>query len=237
MRNVTPSFRDATAFLSLLGTEHVTFQSFDDNADRKDPALAGILHGTLREHFNDLAALNQRGAGIFFMVQEGNGTGRNNAAVTAIRAVFQEDDGEGKELPLVPHIVVESSPGRYHRYLLADGLSTEDFRSVQERLIADYGSDKAAKDFARVLRVPGFYHQKIDGRKGLSGAPHLVRVVQESHARHYVRDEVLTALPPIPHNGSKHHSASGSPGTNGHDKQLLEDLRAALSNLRPSART
>ena len=111
---------EAARFLSLLdeGATEFTFQTVDDNADRKDPKLTRILHGTLAEHAETLTRLNNLGAGIYVMVQQGDGRGRRNENVTRIRATFQEDDGEGKPLPLEPHIVNQSSPGKHHRYLL-----------------------------------------------------------------------------------------------------------------------
>ena len=63
-------------------------------------------------------------------------------------------------------MVVETSPGNFHFYWLvadhwpADGLGKVDFAAVLECMVADYGSDKAAKDISRVLRVPGFMHRK-----------------------------------------------------------------------------
>jgi hypothetical protein len=53
---------EALRFLRLLDptTEQFTFQTFDDNHDRKDPKLAKVLHGTLDQHFNRLSFLNAR---------------------------------------------------------------------------------------------------------------------------------------------------------------------------------
>src|SRR5207244_9112087 len=40
--------------------------------------------------------------------------------------------------------------------------SAAKFAAVMEQVIATYGSDPNAKDVSRVLRLPGFYHQKDD---------------------------------------------------------------------------
>ena len=43
---------------------------------------------------------------------------------------------KGSRLPMEPHLVVESSPGKYHRYLFVDGLDVgRARRSVQEVLV------------------------------------------------------------------------------------------------------
>jgi hypothetical protein len=231
------SLADAARFLTLLDetATQFTFQSFDDNRDRADPKLARILHGTLAEHAETLIRLNNLGAGIFVMVQEGDGLGRGNKNVTRIRAVFQEDDGEGKPLPLEPHIINESSPGKHHRYLLTEGLSVEEFRPVQARLVADYGSDKNAQDPARVLRLPGFYHQKVDNGKGLTGKPFQVRTIHESGAQPYEREELLKAIPPF---RAERLRSGGDPSGAAVqiDDRTYRDLRSALTAIRSDDR-
>src|SRR2546430_12265163 len=72
--------REAERFLNLLdeGATEFTFQTFDDNADRKDRKLTHILHGTLEEHAETLTRMTNLGAGIYVMVQQGDGRGRRN---------------------------------------------------------------------------------------------------------------------------------------------------------------
>ncbi len=174
---------EATRFLSLLdpGTDQFSFQSFDDNADRKDGTLARTLNGTIAQHWNELASLSQNGAGIFVTVQATDGAGRKSTNITRIRALFQEaDNGDEPELPLVPHITVQSSPGKYHRYVLVSGMALEQFKGYQQTLVDQYKSDLNAKDIARVLRLPGFVHQKVSARKGLTGKKHMVRITHAS---------------------------------------------------------
>ena len=195
----------ARRFLKLLDKDATTwsFQTFDDDDTRKDKKLARILHGSFEKNEAVLADLNLRGAGVFVMVQEGDGKGRRNKNVRRIRCVFQEDDGEGRELPLRAQIVNETSPGHFHRYLLVDGFSEEDYKGVQARLIADYGSDPNAKDLARVLRLPGFLHMKD------RATPHRVRTVKRTAPKPYERDTVLAALPPL--NGAPHPRMDNKP--------------------------
>ena len=63
-------------------------------------------------------------------------------------------------LPIEPHITVESSPGKYHRYILVEDAPLDEVEAVQQRLVDDFGSDPNAKDISRVLRLPGFDHMK-----------------------------------------------------------------------------
>ena len=83
------------------------------------------------------------------------------------------------DLPLEPQIVVNTSPGKYHRYLLVDGVPLHEFDSKQQSMVDHYGSDPAATGINRVLRLPGFFHQKISSKKGLTGKPFMVRLVDD----------------------------------------------------------
>lgn len=154
----------AQRFLTRLDedADQFTFQTFDDNTTgggERRAELSQIRHGALEDLFSWLATMNRSGAGIFVTVNETDGRGRKKDNIKKVRAVWQEDDGAGRELPLEPHIEIESSPRKYHRYVLTDG--TDDwgaFDSVMASLVTDYGSDPNAKDRSRVMRLPGFYH-------------------------------------------------------------------------------
>jgi hypothetical protein len=94
-------------------------------------------------------------------------------------------------------MIVETSPGHFHRYWLVDGdwpadeQGRIDFAAVMERMVESYGSDKNAKDLCRVMRVPGFLHRKTEKH-------HLVRMVEASGGR-YSRAEIIAAFPPVEH--------------------------------------
>jgi hypothetical protein len=155
----------AVRFLQSLGGRAFTFQAFDDNAARNNRTLARILHGTLDQHCGTLEDLNRKGAGIFVTINRTDGKGRGRHNIIGVRAVFVDLDGA--PLPAVmrwalsPHIVVESSPGRFHAYWLVDRtvISTA-FSGLQRRLAKLFGGDPAVHDLPRVLRLPGFLHRK-----------------------------------------------------------------------------
>src|SRR5262249_17870170 len=153
----------------------VTFQTFDDNEERKDEGLPHILHGPLIQHWRRLEELNGRGAGVFVMVNEGDGQGRKNENVKRVRALFIDNDTPGNHLvdaantfaKLPPSISVQSSEGKTHHYWLVDDCPLEEFRAAQEQLSQHFKTDGAVKGLAWVLRLTGFFHQKK--------APYLVR--------------------------------------------------------------
>lgn len=149
---------DTTAFLALFPGQQ-TFQTFADRKD--DPTLARIEYGV-----EVLPALNDRGAGIFLMINEGDGRGRSNENVTRIRAFFSDFDGAElpQVWPLAPSIIVESSPGKFHTYWLlseAPALDNQAFNRQQEALARVVGSrPNDCKGMSRVMRIPGFTHHK-----------------------------------------------------------------------------
>lgn len=220
----------AREFLEALDpeAEYFTFQTFTDAKPRPRPdPLAGHKTGSLDELAQWLISRNERGAGVFVTVNETDGKGRERENITRARAVWQEDDGEGKPLPLEPHIEVESSPGKAHRYILVDGMTTDEQQAVQRRLVTEYGSDPDAATLERVLRVPGFYHRK--------GKPHQVRLLKAERFLPYPRDRVLKALPPVTVQASPSRVAN-APATEYADEQTLRELRSALAWINPDGR-
>jgi hypothetical protein len=180
----------------------VTFQTFADPKELKDEkSLRRVLHGPLAVHWEELVNLNKRSAGIFVMVNEGDGvihegekTCRCEKSVRALRALFADDD-TGKltpaALPLPPSMLVQSCHGLHPYWLLRPGEPLARFREAQQAIASALGTDSKVNDLPRVLRVPGFFHLKDPA------APFLVRVLEAKDVR-YTIDEVLRALPKAP---------------------------------------
>lgn len=177
MSPLEPDLEQAAAFLRLLDpdAEGFTFQTFDDS-DLKRGHLAKVCHGSLEEEAARLAAWNAAGAGVFAVINETDGLGRKAANVVRVRAVFADLDGSPIEpvlqCRLRPHIVVESSPGRFHAYWRVTGMPLEQFALVQKALAARFGGDPSVHDISRVMRLPGFWHQK--------GAPSMSRITRHA---------------------------------------------------------
>lgn len=180
----------ADRFLSsLVGDGLVTFQTFDDSkAQRQD--LIRVAHGTLGNHSPTLTTINRNGGGVFVMVNEGDGKGRKGENVVAVRALFVDLDGAPLEpvqrCPLEPHLVIESSPGRYHAYWLVRDCPLGEFNIFQHALAMKFNGDQKVKDLPRVMRLPGFLHQK--------GAPFVTRILRETGRDGYRRQEVIEGL-------------------------------------------
>ena len=217
----------AHRFLRLVdANDTFTFQTFHDRqkGTEEDRTLARVIPGPAGK---ELLNLHDRGAGVYFTVNRTDALGRKGKNITNIRAVWQEDDdGVAVDFPIEPSLVVESSPGRFHRYWLlaepwpADERGRADHTAVMERMIESYGSDPNAKDLCRVLRVPGFLNRK-------HGDPHQVRVVSSPGWR-YSRAEILAAFPPVERRAKApllHVVPYSEPGRDdGEDRRIREAL-------------
>lgn len=158
----------------LLGSlgQLFTFQTFGDR--EKSNKLVKVLHGTLEECQPELERLNQMGAGVFFTVNQTDGRGRQESNITRVRALFADfdivDHDRQFDYFLPPSYVVESSPGKHHAYwILSDELPLHLFKQYQGALAELLDSDPKICDLPRVMRVPGFVHQK--------GSPFMVREI------------------------------------------------------------
>lgn len=176
-------------FLSALTGDAVfTFQTFAE-AEGAAKRLNCVRHGSLAELARQLVSLNRQGAGVFVMVNRGDGHGRKAINVTGARALFLDLDGAPVEPVLAsalpPRIVVESSPGKWHCYWPIVDLPLEKFSASQKALADLFGGDRKVCDLPRVMRLPGFLH--------LKGEPQLTRLVKEGGAP-YTWDEMSRAF-------------------------------------------
>lgn len=110
---------EAKAFLKIFAEgEPVTFQTLPEQEGCRVEGLTRTLHGTLEDHLSLLSRLNAEGAGIFYTVNATDLKGRRVENIIGIRSVFVDLDGAPLEpiydAPLESHVIVESSPGRYH---------------------------------------------------------------------------------------------------------------------------
>ena len=178
---------------SLTGSADTNciFQTFDDSA-RKRPELTHVASGSLRGFWSMLADWNGRGAGVFVTVNAMRKRKRGKQHFVHARAIFQEDDtGHAPVLPLAPQLVIETSPGKAHRYLITHTENASEWEAVMRRVVSAFGSDPNAKDTARVLRLAGTMHRKDPAH------PHLVRIVEASGAPAYTWAEIVAAIPPL----------------------------------------
>ena len=168
------------------------FRTIDDAGD--DPRLAvkafGTLDGGVRQSGNPikngqpcrstrlLAYMQSRGAGVFVVPNELDGRGQSRANVMGVRALWVDADSRAAVVDLhafiarsglVPAVVVASGGthegvDKLHAYWRVTGCPVVDFPRGQLTLVSRIGSDSAVHDLGRVMRLPGFWHQKHEPR-------------------------------------------------------------------------
>jgi Primase C terminal 2 (PriCT-2)/RepB DNA-primase from phage plasmid len=185
----------AREFLTALDPEAGAFCFFtlEDDKTRKGEKPQEFPAGGLRTFLPTLEKLNRAGRGVFVTPNEMNGEGRNDqkGQFTRYRFVWADMDGAPlpKSWPLLPSIEVESSPGKFHVYWrIAGDIEPAQWATAMRGLVTGFGADDNATDRVRVLRVPGFVHQKDPAR------PFLAKLLSTSDAA-YTADELLAAFP------------------------------------------
>ena len=161
------SSKDAT-----FNIEHYTDLPKGQPKPKPDPLrgrYANLSLADVEQLLPKLKKINERGAGIFIARNQCKGH-RSEANVIRVRGVHADmDDVTQDEIEKVirvlqPSIVVQSStPNRCQLYWqLSDGqeLSKGETKSINQRLVQNYGADLAAVDVSRLLRLPGFMHMK-----------------------------------------------------------------------------
>ena len=173
------------AFLAALAHDRLTFQTFKDNEAGPPPI---ILHGPHHALTRKLHDLNSRGAGIFLMVNHGDLQGRRAQNVTAITAYFADLDGAPIPpcWPAPPTALIESSPGRYHVYWRVTGAPLDQFERVQKHIALLLDSDPKVCDLPRVMRLPGYLHQKAK--------PFTTRILQLDPDAVYSHEDMIERL-------------------------------------------
>ena len=100
-------------------------------------------------------------------------------------------DLDGTPLPqkfeLQPHLIINSSPNKYHCYWLVSDMLLESFPLFQEALANRFKSDPKVKDLPRVMRVAGFYHNKTK-------SPYPVKVINRIDREPYTQKEIKEGL-------------------------------------------
>jgi putative DNA primase/helicase len=90
--------------------------------------------------------------------------GRKAGDIVRVRALFADLDGAPLanvwDVRLDLGWITRTSAGRYHVYWRVAGIATAEFTPLQKEIIARTGGDRAIHDLPRVMRLPGFPHQK-----------------------------------------------------------------------------
>ena len=124
---------------------------------------------------------NKKGYGVFMTFNTFEGKRRLAKNVTKICFWACDIDGGDKDkqlekinkLVLRPSIIVESCNG-FHCYWRAKDATIENYEKIERGIIKKLDADPAAKDPARLLRLPEFYHLKNPDK------PFLVKIYEKN---------------------------------------------------------
>ncbi len=172
---LTPNLGDAQTFLTALDPDPEAVFRFRVLPEKgaESPIAPRVLPGSLAQHAKALTGFNQQKAGIYVMINAS--TGNTAKSVTRVRSYFVDKDGsplhEFMDAPHPPDIIIETSEGKYHGYWLTADAPLEKFTERQLALAEHFNGDHRVADLPRIMRVPGFWHQKY-------GVPFLSRFVK-----------------------------------------------------------
>jgi hypothetical protein len=165
--------QDAKEFLSSFPGNHVFCAIDDKSKDRKPYRLPIHYHEGYELSRDDILAKlrikNENEYGIFFCVNEIDRRKdpqrhRTSTMLKSIRAIWADDDEiretPRNDFPIIPNIVVETSKGKFHYYWLTTTDEIEEWGYVMNGIANKFNTDGNAKDLVRVLRIPGFKHNK-----------------------------------------------------------------------------
>lgn len=140
--------------------------------DKRKDIPAHHMRGDIEEMWSILCQYNNDGYGVFCNINTMDGVGKEMSNVAHIRAhVIDLDDPLTAEVSFKqavahnpsPQFYVQSSPGKYHIYWVVEPYAGNEYYTIHQRKLAQlFNSDKSIIDAARVMRVPGFFHQKND---------------------------------------------------------------------------
>jgi len=175
---------------------------------------------------------NER-AGIYFLPNAGGDT---DESIVRFNAWFAEDDKRSIEeqlqrlatAPLRPSILIVTKKSVHAYWLAAPGCTEAEWRGIQCRLIAYFGSDPTISNPSRVMRLPYLNHvaySEADGELSFHEveladfAPHLSYTVEQMQA--------VFPAPPEPEVKAKVHSSSNRVEDSG-EHHSWDALNAAL---------
>jgi hypothetical protein len=180
----------------------VTLQTFADHPGAE--RYPEIRHGTLQSLTAWAVERNQAGYGIYVTVNRTDGRGRKAENIAGLRTWYTDIDGlptdEQKHAkvydvlrgPLPPSAIIKTRNG-IHCYYFAEPnqeVSNEAFKRTVKGVARYYGGDEGVCDISRVLRLPGYFHQKDPAE------PYLVEVIWRDEGIMYREADLRAAYPP-----------------------------------------
>jgi hypothetical protein len=113
------------------------------------------------------------GRGVYLVINTGGDT---DSEINSCHAIFCEWDDRPKDWQVAawkdlglpePTVQVDTGGKSIHTYwAFTDPITTDQWRSLQRRLLEHADADRTLKNPSRVMRLPGTYHIDTDGAQG-----------------------------------------------------------------------
>jgi hypothetical protein len=193
---IKPDPKMARQFLDLLDETDTsfTFVIIEEPKPKDRMANVAAYYGTIEQYQDVFSKANKNGYAVFVTINVTNSKERTKANIERVRALFVDLDGSPIDpvynAPLKAHIVVESSPGRYHAYWLVNDVPLDMFEAAQQMLIRQFNGDHSVCDLPRLMRLPGFVHKK--------NVPFQSRIIEISRRPPYTFQKFQEAFGSIP---------------------------------------
>jgi predicted P-loop ATPase len=167
-----PEFQKFLDVLTGSADQPLYFRGIcDDKAEADRAILNHIAHDCTewRSAFMEMKAWNAKRYAVFMGINAG--AGFKDAEINTVRSIFVDSDESKPEkaaaireavLADKPTLLVNTSGHKFHAHWLINDLPVGEFRSIQQALVAKFGTDPAVINPARIMRVPGFLHQKSE---------------------------------------------------------------------------
>lgn len=172
---------DMTAALDWLAEMDIDQPLFQTMPERNPIARPQVILSDL----NRAAGSNEAGSAVGVVVNGHDGSGRRRGEnITEIRWVILDLDGAPID-PVMewsmfrPHMVVQTSPGKFHCYYRVIDLPNEAwmYKAICQSLAKIFDGDPQFCQMNQSCRIPGFWHQKRE--------PYQVRVWHQNGHRPY----------------------------------------------------
>lgn len=185
MSNLNADIQVASDFITAItqgDDSPLIWLCLSESNDLKKPPIQ--ICDTLEAAFFRLNKANNDGYGVFLTINQSATTTRTADNINKVRAIFVDCDNPSSNaleklstFSLQPHLIIESSPQKYHAYWIVAGCEPTQFRTTQQAFAKYFDGDPAVVDLPRVMRVPGFYHNKK--------APFLTNIIDHQRVRAY----------------------------------------------------
>ena len=164
-------------------------------------------HGSLKSLRVQLTAENDSGSGVFTTLNPLLGDMRRASEVVSVHGLFLDLDGAALDPVLAvmpkPHMVVETSRGKFHVHWKVHNCRLDQFKTCQVALAKRFDGDPAVCDLPRLVRVPGFMHQKLDKTTVKLSEPFVSNIIAQHRGLDYSLSELFEPIGAAPLNAPK----------------------------------